>query len=163
MSDPSDSEFSATRERWDAAYPAGDEYAAAVWLLRASRLLQRRIGDVLAGFDLTMPQWSTLTMLELAPEGRCSLGAISQDLDVHTTTITNAIDRLELRGLVVRAPSERDRRAVLAELTADGREMIGAVNRALAAERFGFGGLAVDDVRQLLDLVTRMSPVDDRD
>lgn len=156
MTDPDDSEFSATRERWDAAYPAGDEYAAAVWLLRASRVLQRRIGSVLAGFELTMPQWSTLTVLELAPEGRRSLGAISQDLDVHTTTITNAIDRLELRGLVARAPSERDRRTVLAELTDDGRQTISAVNQALAAERFGFGDVAVDDVCRLLDLVARI-------
>lgn len=39
---------------------------------------------------------------------------------IYKTTLTSVVDRLEARGLVARQPAERDRRSVIARLTADG-------------------------------------------
>ena len=43
---------------------------------------------------------------------------------VTSGTITQRLDRLQSRGLVVRAPSESDGRGVLVALTDDGRALI---------------------------------------
>src|ERR1700749_1978861 len=47
-------------------------------------------------------------------------------LDLDKSSVTGLVDRAERRGLVARAPSPADRRAVLVRLTEEGRSLIGA-------------------------------------
>ena len=51
---------------------------------------------------------------------------------VRATTMTSVLDRLEQRGLVRRGGVPRDRRAVLVELTASGRQAADAVAEVIA-------------------------------
>jgi DNA-binding MarR family transcriptional regulator len=44
-------------------------------------------------------------------------------LQVHPTSVTSAVDRLEAQGLVERRAHPTDRRAVLAAITDDGRSI----------------------------------------
>lgn len=154
---PADS-FSSYRRLWDQSFPAADEYAAAVRLMRAARIVEQRIADSLADSGLTLSQWTTLTMLHFSPAGALALGKISGLLGVHTTTITTAVDRLEAAGLVRRSAAPGDRRAVIATLTAKGRKRTARVNRALGEARFGFTELSAANVVALSEALSDLLP-----
>jgi DNA-binding MarR family transcriptional regulator len=61
---------------------------------------------------------SILNIIEIKPD--VILKDISELLGIPGSTLTNAIDRLEKRGLIRRAISKRDRRSFGLELTAEG-------------------------------------------
>jgi hypothetical protein len=52
---------------------------------------------------------------------------------VSTGGMTNRVDRLERRGLIVRKPDPHDRHGVLVELTPSGTEVLAAAVRTQAA------------------------------
>ncbi|MFV2179673.1 MarR family winged helix-turn-helix transcriptional regulator [Actinomadura sp. LOL_016] len=143
----------------EARYGAGDHYEAALTLMTAARRLTAEIGKVLKEHGLTMPQWSVLTILHLAPAEQIPLGRIAQALEVHGTTITNAIDRLVDIGLVERAVDPADRRSVHAVITPEGADRAEAIMRRLADRQFGLGALSSIDLRALLQLLGKLGPV----
>jgi DNA-binding MarR family transcriptional regulator len=61
---------------------------------------------------------SILSIIERKPD--VILKEITQFLGVPASTLTNAIDRLEKRGLLIRVISKRDRRSFGLALTEDG-------------------------------------------
>jgi DNA-binding MarR family transcriptional regulator len=71
-------------------------------------------------------------------------------LQVHPTSVTNAVDRLEQAGLVSRSPHPTDGRTTLIELTSGGRTLAKRATAALNAEVFGKSGFTDDDVEHLL-------------
>ena len=62
-------------------------------------------------------------------------------LQVHPTSVTNTIDRLERDGMVERVAHPTDGRTTLASLTDEGRRVVGEAQAALAAIEFGLNGL----------------------
>ena len=60
-------------------------------------------------------------------------GELARQLGIHPAMCTWSIDRLVERGLVVRRPSERDRRQVVLEVTPKGRRSLEAVWRRFDA------------------------------
>lgn len=62
---------------------------------------------------------SILSIIERDPD--VILKEITKILDVPASTLTNAVDRLEKRGLLTRVISKRDRRSFGLALTEDGR------------------------------------------
>ena len=52
--------------------------------------------------------------------GALPLGKMGERLQVHRTSVTNIIDKLEADGLVRRVPHGEDRRATLAQITPGG-------------------------------------------
>ena len=61
--------------------------------------------------------------------------ALAAQLGLAPTTLSAAIQRLERRGQVRRAPNPQDRRSVLLELTAAGDEAVAAAYPAFSAAR----------------------------
>ena len=91
-----------------------------------SRLLQRfKLENSLPGDH----PYSTLSTAELSlvltlgDRGTQRMSALATYLGVPLTTATSIADRLYRKTLMVRNASERDRRVVLAELTAKGRDL----------------------------------------
>jgi DNA-binding MarR family transcriptional regulator len=82
---------------------------------------------------------------------------LARFLGLDKSSVTGLVDRAERRGLVVRAPSPADRRAVLVRLTDAGRALVGT-----AAEQFGsdvtelLGELGPEDRAALSRLVSRL-------
>ena len=140
----------------NARYGAGDHYEAALTLMVAGRQLAAVIGEVLKEHGLTLPQWSVLTILHLAPNEQIPLGRIAQALGVHGTTITNAVDRLAELGLAVRTVDAADRRSVRASTTEAGAGRAEAIMRRLAREQFGLAGLSEADLRTLSGLLGKV-------
>jgi DNA-binding MarR family transcriptional regulator len=158
QTDTRDESFASYRRLWDQRFPAGDEYAAAVRLMRAARIVEHRLAEILSASELTMSQWTTLTMLHFSDDGALALGKISRLLGVHTTTITTAVDRLANAGLVTRGARSDDRRTVIARLTRAGRRRIARVNRTLGEARFGLSELSADEVAALSRALSSLLP-----
>jgi DNA-binding MarR family transcriptional regulator len=81
---------------------------------------------------------------------------IGSRLQVHPTSVTNAVDRLEDAGLVTRSTHPDDRRAYLDELTSSGRELVERATKALNTEVFEQPVLSPRDQRTLVGVLTRL-------
>jgi DNA-binding MarR family transcriptional regulator len=86
----------------------------------------------------------------LATAGPMTPGALAKALEVRPPTITKTISRLEEQGFVARAPSKEDGRQVLVQLTDAGRDVLGAMAKAVAkAEKQALKGLKKKERKQL--------------
>jgi DNA-binding MarR family transcriptional regulator len=72
---------------------------------------------------------------------------------VHPTSVTSIVDRLEAAGLVVRKPHPEDGRAVLAEITPAGRDLVEEATKVLLEADFGLGALDDAGLRALSELL----------
>jgi DNA-binding MarR family transcriptional regulator len=69
------------------------------------------------------------------------MGKMGERLMVHPASVTNAISRLEQRGLVERRLSPDDRRVVLATITPAGQSLVQEATAALNQASFGLPGI----------------------
>lgn len=77
---------------------------------------------------------------------------------VTSGTMTNRIDRLAAKGLVVRGPDPSDRRGVLVRLTDGGRELADtALTALLKSERDLLAVLSADRLSVLADLLRELT------
>ena len=80
-----------------------------------------------------------LVLREIERRGESTPSAVAGTLQFGQATITNIVDRLESSGLVSRERSERDRRRILLQATAKGRQVLEAAPDLLQqqfSERF---------------------------
>lgn len=133
---------------WDAA---ADGMAAVTSVMRAQQILLQRIDEQLRDVGLTFARYELLMLLTFSSRGALPLSVIGSRLQVHPTSVTSAVDRLEAQSLVRRVPHPTDRRATLAELTADGRSTALAATQRLNATVFADPGLPADEAEILVD------------
>jgi DNA-binding MarR family transcriptional regulator len=107
-----------------------------------------RLNDLLRPHGLTFPRYEARCCCP-SPARALPLGKIGERLQVHRTSVTNIIDKLEADGLVRRVPHAEDRRATLAEITDEGRATAKAATEVLNAECFGIAALAPRDLERL--------------
>jgi DNA-binding MarR family transcriptional regulator len=114
--------------------------------------VRRRLRE---NFAVTLPRFDLMAQLDRAAEGM-TLGQLSQRMMVSNGNVTGLVERLVAAGLVDRRSSEKDRRAQIVSLTAEGRRVFRAMARA-NAEWIGemFGGLSQADVDELMRLLAR--------
>ena len=74
--------------------------------------------------DITAPQ--LICLITIAEEGPLSLKQIAQRVFLSPSTVVGILDRLEAKGLVLRARDTRDRRLVSVTTTVRGRELVKA-------------------------------------
>lgn len=110
-------------------------------IVRAQQILLARVHASLSPFDLTFAQYEALMLLTFTRRGRMPLGKIGRRLQVHPTSVTNVIDRLESKGFVERIPHPDDQRTTLAAITRTGRNRAARATVALNAEVFEQTGL----------------------
>ncbi len=114
-------------------------------VLRLALLLQQGAEQALEPFGLTLWQFDVLaTLRRLGRPYRLSPTQLLREVMLSSGAMTNRIDRLEALALVRRLPDPADRRGVLIELTAKGRQLI---DRAIAA-RFDQAQSVVDHLSQ---------------
>jgi DNA-binding MarR family transcriptional regulator len=78
---------------------------------------------------------------------------MGERLQVHPTSITSIVQRLEADGLVVRRPHPADGRAVLAEVTDAGRALVEAATADLVGADFALGALSDAELGELSALL----------
>jgi len=83
--------------------------------------------------SIPMPLGQIDTLDAIARCGPCTMVELAEALRIDASTATRAVEPLVRNGLVERRRSDRDARAVIVELSRDGRR----VERQLTTERFG--------------------------
>lgn len=143
------------KRQWDANWgpDAVQAMGAVTSIMRVEQLMLARLNHLLKPWALTFPRYEALLLLYYSRRGSLPLGKVGDRLQVHRASVTNVIDRLEAQGLVRRLQHESDRRAVLAEITAKGREVARDATLRLNEERFGTAPLSDEQLGQLFELL----------
>jgi DNA-binding MarR family transcriptional regulator len=81
------------------------------------------------------------------------MGKMGERLQVHPTSVTSIVQRLEGDGLVTRRPHPDDGRAILAEVTDAGRSLVEEATADLVAADFALGSLTDGQLAQLSELL----------
>ncbi len=109
-------------------------------IARADRGVRRGVATLIAPHDLSLPQYTALSLLR--ERGGLSNAQLARRIFVTPQSMAAVISSLEQRGLIARTPASG--RVLRTELTADGRRVL-AICEAL-----------VDDYEQ--ELLAELSP-----
>ena len=145
-------------ELWEEHWPdaGADVYAsmrAVTSIMRAHQILIGQLDQLLRPYGITFSRYETLVLLSHSRTGALPMSTVGQRLQVHATSVTNVIDRLEAAGLVRRDPNPADGRGTLAVLTDDGRDVAARATADLNRARFAMGGLGIDDLGELFTIL----------
>ena len=143
---------------WETHWPGEppDVYAsmrAVTSIMRAHQILIADLDARLRPFGITFSRYEALVLLTHSHDGALPLSKIGERLQVHATSVTNVIDRLEAAGLVRREPNPRDGRGVLAVITDAGREVADQATAGFNRARFGMAALSGADLQRLFDIL----------
>jgi MarR family 2-MHQ and catechol resistance regulon transcriptional repressor len=128
---------------------------AYIKLLRAGRAVLARIEPRLARLGLTPTQFGVLEAL--LHKGPLSQRELGQKVLTSAGNMTDLVDKLETRGLVLRSRQQRDRRAVQVDLTGAGRDLIEPLFADHARDIAGaMAGLDGGELRQLSVLLRKL-------
>ena len=105
-------------------------------LVRVQQLLMERIDAVLRPLELTFARYEVLRLLSFSSAGAMPMTRLGSLLQVHPTSVTSAVDRLERQGFVERQRHDDDRRVVLAAITDAGRAVVEKATDGLNGEVF---------------------------
>jgi DNA-binding MarR family transcriptional regulator len=106
------------------------EEEAALAIIRTADLLMQNVAGLLKPHALSPTQYNVLRILRGAPGG-ISAKEIAGRLITRDPDVTRLVDRLEKRGLLVRDRGDTDRRVVIHRLTADGLDLVNALDRPI--------------------------------
>ena len=134
---------------------AAEGMAAVTAVMRTHQILLTRAEAVLKPFGLTFARFELLALLSFTASGALPMAKAGARLQVHPTSVTNAVDRLEKAGLVERRRHPSDGRTVLVEITQAGRELVPPAASALNAEVFSRSGFTAGDLTVLTDILAR--------
>jgi DNA-binding MarR family transcriptional regulator len=129
--------------------------AAVTSLIRVHQVLTQRADQILAPIELTFARYEVLVCLYFSG-GAQPLARLGKALQVHQTSITSLVDKLEVQGLVKRTPHPTDRRSTIAQITPAGRSLTRRAIKHLNSDLFRDLGLTSDEVRTLIAVLTKM-------
>ena len=135
---------------------AADGMALMTSVVRAQQLIHERVEAVLRPHELTFARFEVLRLLAFSRRRSMPMSRLGSLLQVHATSVTSAVDRLERQGLVERLRRESDRRVVLASLTPAGEELVERATADLNARVFSSPGLDPDDMTTATRLLTSL-------
>ena len=123
-------------------------------LIRVHELLMGEFEELFRTAGLTHTQFNVLRILLTGPKGGVPCQAVGEGLLKRVPDVTRLLDRMERDGLVARRRSDEDRRVVLVEITAAGRDraegLYGAVDKL---HRRQFAHLGAGETAALNDLL----------
>jgi DNA-binding MarR family transcriptional regulator len=124
-------------------------------LMRVHQVLTKQADQILAPIDLTFARYELLVRLYFH-DGALPLSQLGRQLQIHQTSITGLVDRLEKQGLIKRAAHPTDRRSTIAQMTSAGRVLTGKAIQLLNSELFRDLGLTGDEAHLLIGLLMKM-------
>ena len=140
--------------QWATHWDGVPQMHAVTSLMRVQQLVLGRLDALLKPLGLTFARYEALVLLTFSSRGSLPLGKMGERLQVHPTSVTSIVDRLEAAGHVVRKPHPTDGRTVLAEITESGRAVVDAATGDLVSAEFGVGVLTREQLGQLASLLT---------
>ena len=105
-----------------------------------------------------IPQAQLFVVMRLFHQGSCRLLDICHEMKVSAPTATGIVTRLEKSGYVQRRADKNDRRAVIVELTPEGRRMALKL-RGVVVERWTriLSSISRDDAEKYLEILKKIS------
>lgn len=132
---------------------AADGMAAVTSLMRAQAIMLARAEEVLRPLGLSFARYELLTLLSFTRRGALPMARAGALLQVHPTSVTNAVHRLQDAGLVRREPHPGDGRAVLVHITEQGRELAAEATKHLNTALFTRPGLSQPKLEMLISVL----------
>ncbi|MGH3448980.1 MAG: MarR family winged helix-turn-helix transcriptional regulator [Nocardioidaceae bacterium] len=139
--------------QWGLRWGGVEEMRAVTSLMRAQQIVLGELDEILRVHELTFARYEALVLLSFSRQGSLPLGKMGERLQVHPTSVTSIVDRLEAAGLVVRRRHPTDGRTVLAELTDSGRTLVATATDDLVSADFGLGSLSAEQLTSLSALL----------
>ncbi len=143
-------------ELWDARVGPARTMAAVTSVMRVQQILLSAVDGALRPHGLTFARYEALVLLTFSRSGRLPMRVMGDRLQLHPTSVTNIVDRLQGDGLVRRTPHPTDRRATLVEITEAGSALLEAATKSVTAIDFGMSGLTPEQEIELTDLLGRV-------
>ncbi|GAB3561470.1 MarR family winged helix-turn-helix transcriptional regulator [Spelaeicoccus albus] len=100
-------------------------------LVRLAFVILARLQAHAAATDLSTQQ---VRLLGILRDSEPTIKELAAQMGTDKSSMSGAVMRAERRGLVSRAPDERDRRAVRVRLEPAGRNLVGAATRQFEVE-----------------------------
>jgi MarR family 2-MHQ and catechol resistance regulon transcriptional repressor len=123
--------------------------------MKAHRTLKQHAERSLEGMELCFSDFRILEAL--LNRGAQPVSTIGQRISLTSGSVTSAVDRLEERGLVVRASDASDRRTRMVSLTPAGKKLIGGIfGRHKAAMDRAAAGLTKSERTTLIALIKKL-------
>ena len=144
--------IAAARANWERGGwgDVADGMVAVTSVMRAHQILLARVENALRPYDLSFSRFELLRLLAFSRTGALPITKASDRLQVHVTSVTHAIRRLEADGLVNRVPPPTDGRTTLVQLTDLGRSTVEDATATLNEQVFADVGMAPEQARALV-------------
>ena len=134
------------------------ESALARLLLMVGTRLQEEQAHLLKPHKLNDSDFLTLMILFSRPDGSSTPGELCEFTSQGPTNMTRIANALVKRGLIVRNPSEEDRRRVLIHITPAGRRFVRQVLPSMFPRvRAAFAGFTASESRTLSQLLRKLA------
>lgn len=138
---------------WQQQHPETPRMRAVTSLMRVHQLVLTQLDELLRPLGLTFARYEVLVLLSFSRRGALPLGKIGERLQVHATSVTPLVKRLEAAGLIERHAHPDDGRAVLAAITAKGRQVLSKATEVVTDAQFALGSLDEDTCDELSQLL----------
>ncbi|MFZ0768417.1 MAG: MarR family transcriptional regulator [Acidimicrobiales bacterium] len=132
---------------------AADGMALVTSVIRAQQIYLARIDAELRPLNLTFARFEVLTLLSFTRSGSLPMSKIGARLQVHPTSVTSSVDRLEEQGHVRRRAHATDRRTTLVEILPSGRRVLKKATAALNERVFEVPGVTRKEADSLFALL----------
>jgi DNA-binding MarR family transcriptional regulator len=124
-------------------------------VVRTTSTLTDRVEDLLKPFGISATQYNVLRILRGAGQGGLCRNELRDRMLTRMPDMTRLLDRMEEAGLVTRSRERDDRRMVLTQISARGRELLSELDRPMAQlHREQLSQLTDEQLRSLVDLLT---------
>ncbi len=140
-------------ELWEDRIGPSRAMAAVTSVMRVQQILMSEVDGALRPHGLTFARYEALVLLTFSRTGRLPMRVMGERLQLHPTSVTNIVDRLQADGLVRRVPHPTDRRATLVEITESGAALREDATKSVTEIDFGLGGLTPEQETQLTVLL----------
>ena len=124
-------------------------------VVRTTSTLMDGVEDLLKPHGISATQYNVLRILRGAGQGGLCRNELRDRMLTRMPDMTRLLDRMEEAGLVKRSREQDDRRMVLTQITARGRELLGELDRPMTQlHREQLSRLSDEQLRSLIDLLT---------
>jgi DNA-binding MarR family transcriptional regulator len=141
---------------WDQRIGPSRTMAAVTSVMRVQQILLSAVDGALRPHGLTFARYEALVLLTFSRTGRLPMRVMGERLQLHPTSVTNIVDRLQADWLVRRIPHPTDRRATLVEITDTGSDLLEKATKSVTAIDFGLTGLSAEQETQLTELLGKV-------
>ena len=147
--------IAAARINWEQAGwgDVADGMVAVTSVMRAHQILLARVENALRPYDLSFSRFELLRLLAFSRTGALPITTASDRLQVHVTSVTHAIRRLETDGLVKRIPHPTDGRTTLVQITDLGRSTVEDATVTLNRQVFADIGISPGQAQALVSSI----------